>query len=844
MQFILYLFLLHLVHALEIYGQFRYCLLNSNLRMLNSLCDDEENHDFDIHSNFNQSIPIKRSAFVFSKHKFILETIGYECTMIIYNVKFGRDIFFSKYIEKTSHFGKLTKADCQTMLKDKKCGNAESSYPLICMANGNCDFKPNFTGVYPLFGSLQQSFIGCSLTKRVILAQSLNSSIFSNSIGNCFAEDEVCFLATSTIIWSRNDIRKCLFERLTDLNDLVIFNNQNKTLVYSDTAKLLFNLKEKIDDCGLNFHKTSEGLYLSFYMEKYSKSKEALLSLKTSGNKLTHFLDTDRQDFLLSESDFTQFKILRKLNDNHCRNIKNIIFSNMDRQDTFLQIVNKRNDNIQLYINDGKVFLPTCVIVRKIYIQERENFQVCSRYPQVTFDSPYSSIKIQGFIRFNNILTQQDHIKKDCSMHKTSMIVEGNNQKFFLIKINGSIQTADEYTPHLVDLKINNGNLNNYFEHHSLLFNGSDFFEQINEILDPLKIVRTEEISDENTNNQINLSAKEKFLKNIMDINYDLYRVSLESIFKSSMRRSSWVYGDKLLKKFARQNQIDLEIRLILEEREQTNGYLVTCSALQLNVSYWSGSEEVATRIASWKWLKKLFGRSGARQELYWRCVKKFAKEVIEIDDQCIFCDEQIGLESLWEHVRNCVQNEQDKWRDHESAKCPFCNSYICLNDFSNHTEICKKMNCTSCGLSILKTEEATHKEICQSDVTELESCQFCNEMIECTPKIYTAHVRQCKQANQNRNAHSSAEDNCKICGGQDTHGHQCTRCPICLLDKPVANWIILDCLHYICNECSPIYFANDYEAFLDDPTEDGQYVAKCPVCREEVRPNGLRIFL
>lgn len=166
------------------------------------------------------------------------------------------------------------------------------------------------------------------------------------------------------------------------------------------------------------------------------------------------------------------------------------------------------NENIQLYINEGKVFLPTCVKITKIYVQEKEDDLVCTKFPQVYFDSPYSNRKIRGYIRFNNILTQQNQMKIDCTLRKSSIVVDGNNQTFFIIKANGSSQSAHEYIPHLVDLKINNGNLNNYFEHHSLLFNGSDFYERINKFFGPMHTNSIDENTDENNNNVINHSAK------------------------------------------------------------------------------------------------------------------------------------------------------------------------------------------------------------------------------------------------------------------------------------------------------------------------------------------------
>lgn len=151
------------------------------------------------------------------------------------------------------------------------------------------------------------------------------------------------------------------------------------------------------------------------------------------------------------------------------------------------------NENVQLYINNGKFFLPTCINISKIYVKENEKNLSCTQFPEVFFDSPYSSKKVKGYIRFNNILTEQaSHIA--CTLRKTSMIIDADNGKYFNFLLSGPSQTVREFVPHQVDLKLNSLNLKNNFDHHYLLFNGSDFYEQINEYLNPLTNSRSIEL--------------------------------------------------------------------------------------------------------------------------------------------------------------------------------------------------------------------------------------------------------------------------------------------------------------------------------------------------------------
>lgn len=228
---------------------------------------------------------------------------------------------------------------------------------------------------------------------------------------------------------------------------------------------------------------------------------------------------------------------------------------------------------------------------------------------------------------------------------------------------------------------------------------------------------------------------------------------------------------------------------------------------------------------------------------MYWCCLKKFAREAIDIDNHCVICYEQIELQKLWDHVAICWTNEERKWYNNTKIECSLCETSISLNNYGTHLEQCKNIVCDNCGETIKKVDEATHKRKCEGEIIELDNCHFCDEMIEVRHLIYSRHVRQCKQMSKQISAQSSINSQCKICGEQNDLQHDCTRCPICMISKPVANWRILDCGHYICDCCSTSFLQSEYERLNDVISSPA--IAQYTVCREEIAPyEGKKIFL
>lgn len=178
-----------------------------------------------------------------------------------------------------------------------------------------------------------------------------------------------------------------------------------------------------------------------------------------------------------------------------------------------------------------------------------------------------------------------------------------------------------------------------------------------------------------------------------MEINTG-YKIAIECFIKEILRKKHWIYGDRVVEKFTKNFDIELKWECVEIEKNDVRGFENECSGLGLNATGWYGTKDGAKRIASWKWIQRLFETSGADMKLYWSAVKRFAKEVIDVGDICGICGSAILIEGLWDHVEECVIDREREFFESERKKieieCGICEQSIKLDLYRFHLVQCK----------------------------------------------------------------------------------------------------------------------------------------------------------
>ena len=176
-----------------------------------------------------------------------------------------------------------------------------------------------------------------------------------------------------------------------------------------------------------------------------------------------------------------------------------------------------------IYINNGLAYIPICnqiteiIIKNENFIKESDSDKIC--YKDFLIDYKSNGTTRKGFLRYENIITTSS-TKINCNLNNEKELIIDNKIK--LSKKNNKISIS-KYSSSQIKLKNRGNQLNNIFNHHKYLTNGTDVFENIDAIL----TIQNENVGSSNNNGILNTNKLEKE----EDFNGYFYTVFTESGF-------------------------------------------------------------------------------------------------------------------------------------------------------------------------------------------------------------------------------------------------------------------------------------------------------------------------
>ena len=101
-----------------------------------------------------------------------------------------------------------------------------------------------------------------------------------------------------------------------------------------------------------------------------------------------------------------------------------------------------------------------------------------------------SSLLEYGFLRENNIITHYSTKLNNCSDMSKLLVVQPNNQtKPIILKRNQTNVDIKDFNVLKTRFELSSGKLHNLYNHHEYLVNGSEFYERINDMFDPMQTI-------------------------------------------------------------------------------------------------------------------------------------------------------------------------------------------------------------------------------------------------------------------------------------------------------------------------------------------------------------------
>ena len=497
-----YLFFISIDTCLSNYvlnGDFKECLVESHQNLLKlDKCPDIDDDDRQIPDV--KSVNRKEgSAFLFSKHQYVLEGLGQECSMKLRHFKLSTDIFFNKYSEQREEIKKLSRFDCLNIVTNNLC----NGHKMNCKNKEECVFleeRDPQRDVHPwMLGSHTFTLHECKFRNRLVMTDSLKKNVIHDTIGSCEANDLYCELSDSIVIWKKDLIRTCLLERILYIWDLYSHKDADNNIAfyYSRNQSLLFTPIEKQPkysvyrgkkwkECGgFDFIETTEGLFLSLITD--DATRKGLSQLPESKVKMIHLQEKDIRDVLISQEDYSLYTLFKMNLVFACSAFLNTIRSNINNDNTFV-VVNEMGyaNDLIIYFNHGMSYLPVCMQVKNITIfKEQKIKDMCFEDIQIIYRNERTEKYKRGFLRKNGIITQfSKRVACDLtefnekSIFMDEIMIQRKENIVTLVNFNESLKTV------IRSSLWNTNELHRLFEHHSILNNGTSLFENIEGLFD------------------------------------------------------------------------------------------------------------------------------------------------------------------------------------------------------------------------------------------------------------------------------------------------------------------------------------------------------------------------
>ena len=459
--FILFLFTPAL--GLTVEGEFDYCNTNSadmDLIDYNGPCKS--------YDRFSNEKPGSTHAFVLSKMHEVVNGEGFQCIMKKLTRRSEETLFFSKHTDSWIENVKLSREDCEYMVKTKRC----DQYPMKC--NGNhCKFHQDPPANYR-WGSTVTTFnYSCSIVPRYITAKSTSDLLFGQA---CKPTDGFCMFDDEVIIWDPlNIIHDCPFslignvtlvENVAQTNHYKLYMSKNNHWLFNMTLDNYFTCtckgKRKL------LFRTSEGPYLNIKgdaRESFDCIKSEIMDETTITN------------LMLAESDWAREKAYQErteLNYEICKSFNMQLHTFALFHDRSFRIRDLKDNEAIVYSMDGQIYVPQCKKIQTIEVDEDRT--TCFRDLPITFTNSKNK-KYTGYLTTERVIRLTSEIVKcDGRIRHISL---GKDDKAIRIQ-NGKVDLVGDRNFYKNKIRLQAYNLDDInFKHSEIITEGFDVIHEI-----------------------------------------------------------------------------------------------------------------------------------------------------------------------------------------------------------------------------------------------------------------------------------------------------------------------------------------------------------------------------
>lgn len=426
---LLFLIFIPTVSSQELPGSFKVCNTDNMNHVIdqNMKCN-KQYQSFLKFDHYQKDVP----AFEITIHAYrdyVIDDFATECIKKLKIEERNVSIWNIETSNEKFNYAKLSRNECLQMLEEKTCNCNNVDYNMTC--NEHKCFFSNFKRIERKWFESQRTIeCECTLHKKKILAERTSSRVAAALNSNCLAKDLKCQLDRSILIWESDIIKNCAYEPITVGKEF----KQSGSIMYSDREQLLFQVIDSFIDCGKNFSKTSEGLFIS------KNDHIVTLDKFHATNKINDIVEMQ-----LAEQDYKHFKINQKEHEaqqlakyERCLNTQNILRTISLANDRFIKLNDHSGDEVIVYSRDNLLYMPQCTSVSNVTLQTETKY--CYKHTPIIFT--IIDKKISGYLTNNNIIRT---FSSEANCSSINQLIEIENSNKAVLRKGKTAQLIDNY---------------------------------------------------------------------------------------------------------------------------------------------------------------------------------------------------------------------------------------------------------------------------------------------------------------------------------------------------------------------------------------------------------------
>ena len=302
------------------------------------------------------------------------------------------------------------------MQRDKSCYGKE-----MACAEGKCygDVVP--ADDYHWWSTVVKVGYRCWTNPKRIMADDLKTNLFGTR-SSCRAKDLYCILSESVVVWTKDVIHDCPFERI-DVLKFVFYENMNK-LVFNREQRLLFVINSKFMSCNSTMYTTNENIYLATEPNKIPQRSDAEKEIDLDSSRMLGLAESDLSNWdSWNRNVELEYEACLLMNSNlealrSTANMFHLIYLPSD------------NSPMIIYANHRSLFKPSCIVVQEIEVVTNSN--VC--YHDILVRIRLSENRtMAAFLTVNNILRYNSE-KIDCKLVNYYVVIKAADNTEWVIE--------------------------------------------------------------------------------------------------------------------------------------------------------------------------------------------------------------------------------------------------------------------------------------------------------------------------------------------------------------------------------------------------------------------------